>query len=75
MLLKSIIVDRPEDPLNYIIDKIKEQDADVSNEPVRRIFLFGSPGFDRTGVAQFMADGFKNFQNWKCIHLIEILKK
>ena len=68
-LFKELIVNRPEDPLNYLIDRLKRQDT-------KRIFITGYSGTNRKSISLAISNNF----GYTCLnmdHLIdrEISKK
>lgn len=63
-LLKQVLVKRPDNPLEFFIEKIKQN-------AVRRIFLMGLPGSHRKEHMQELAEEF----GWKCISSGDVLRK
>lgn len=50
-LMKQLIVDRPEKPLDYLLNKLQAN-------PVRRVFFLGPPGCARLENAGALAEYF-----------------
>ena len=63
-ILRNLIIEKPEDPLEYIINYL-------GKEPTRRVFLMGPPGSFRQENAISIAEHF----NWKCITTGDLLRK
>lgn len=51
-LFKSLIIQRPEDPLEFLMQKLKNP------KPINRIFVVGPPGSNRKEIALSLADHF-----------------
>jgi adenylate kinase len=63
-LLKQLIVARPEDPLAFLIQKIKQSSA-------RRIFLVGAAGCERRSHLEQLGASF----DWKTISTGKLLQE
>ena len=63
-LLKQLIVARPENPMQFILQKIKMQQ-------VRRIFLMGAPGSCRQENLEALSEYFE----WKRISTGKLLRE
>ena len=61
-LLQQLIVQRPENPHQFLIQKLKAQQ-------VRRIFLLGAPGSGRTQIANTLKDTYE----WRAINTGKLL--
>jgi len=63
VLMKQLLVAKPERPLDFLIDRLSE-------EPVKRFFLMGPPGAFRLENANALKEQF----SWKVIHTGDLLK-
>ncbi len=63
-LLKQLVIHRPQEPLDFLIDKLSKPEG-------KRIFLMGPPGSSRKEHALALAEYF----NWTCISIGDLLKK
>lgn len=63
-IMKQVIVARPEEPLAFIIQKIKMS-------KVRRVFLIGAPGSQR----QESLDAISEYFEWKRISVGKMLRE
>ena len=75
-LLQQILLNKPERPLDFIIEKLQIEPGKKNNfiqipNLVKRVFLMGPPGSFRQENAAFVADSF----GWKCITTGDLLKK
>jgi len=62
--LKGLLVNKPIDPIDYLIDYLQ-------TDTVRRVFLMGPPGSFRHENAMYLAEHF----SWKCISIGDILRR
>lgn len=63
-LFKELIVNKPKDPLDYLIKRIKKPDS-------KRIFITGSAGTDRKELALSISNHF----NFHCISIGDLIQK
>lgn len=63
-LLKQLIIHRPENPLDFLIERLARPDS-------KRIFIVGPPGSNRKEIALSLAEHF----NWVCISVGDLLNK
>ena len=77
-LLQQILLNKPDRPLDFIIEKLQQEPGkflvplfDPFLLLVKRVFLMGPPGSFRQENAAFIADQF----GWKCITTGELLRK
>jgi len=63
-LLKDLVANRPDQPLDYLIQKLSKPRA-------KRLFLVGPPGSLRKENALALSEYF----GWACISLSDLLKK
>ena len=63
-LLKELVISKPNDPIDYLIKRLKTPD-------VKRIFITGSAGVERREISLTLADHFK----YEGISLGDILRK
>lgn len=63
-LFKELIVNKPNEPLDYLIKRIKKTDT-------KRIFITGSAGSDRKELALSISNHF----NFHCISLGDLIQK
>ena len=61
---KDLIVNKPKDPLDYLIKRVKTVDS-------KRIFITGSAGTDRKELALSISNHF----NFHCISLGDLIQK
>ena len=62
-LLKQIVMEKPDRPLDYLLKKIK-------GNQVRRVFLMGAPAIDQSEVLSALGSEF----GWKQISVGKVLK-
>ena len=63
-LFKELIVNKPKEPIDYLIKRIKKPDT-------KRIFITGSAGTDRKELALSISNHF----NFHCISLGDLIQK
>jgi adenylate kinase len=63
-LLKQLVINRPEQPLDFLIQKLSKPET-------RRIFLCGPPGSNRKETALSLGEYF----HWSTISVGDLLKK
>jgi adenylate kinase len=63
-LLKELIISKPNDPINYMINRIKSKDT-------KRIFITGHPGTSRKEISLSLAESF----GYSCVSLGDLLSK
>jgi adenylate kinase len=63
-LLKELIINKPQDPIDYLIKRIKTKD-------IKRIFITGSAGADRKEISLSLAEFF----NYSCISVGDLIQK
>ena len=64
-LFKDLLVNRPENPLDFLIDKLKNP------KPPIRVFVVGPPGSNRKEIALSLSDHFA----WPWINVGDLLNK
>ena len=64
-LFKDLIINRPEEPLDFLIEKLKNP------KPIIRLFVVGPPGSNRKEIALSLADHFA----WPCVSVGDLLNK
>ena len=73
-LLKQLVIHRPEQPLDFLIDKLQKPDSTIQfqiTQLAKKIFLMGPPGSGRKENALALAEYF----GWACISIGDLLKK
>lgn len=63
-LLKELIINKPKDPIDYLIKRIKTKD-------VKRVFITGSPGTDRKEISLSLAEFF----GYQCVPIGDLISK
>jgi adenylate kinase len=63
-LLKELVINKPEDPIDYLMDRLKKKD-------IKRIFVTGSAGSDRKEIA--LSLGMQT--DYKCLSLGDLIQK
>jgi adenylate kinase len=63
-LLKELIVNKPDSPIDYLIDRLKKKDT-------RKIFITGPPGCDRKEISLSLAEHI----GFTCISLGDLIQK
>lgn len=64
-LFKELLIHRPENPLDFLMNKLKNP------KPLMRIFVVGPPGSNRKEIALSLADHFA----WPCVSVGDLLNK
>lgn len=62
--MKQLLVNKPERPLDFLIDKL-------SCPPAKRVILMGPPGSER----HITADALATLNGWSIINTGEVLRK
>lgn len=63
-LLKELVINKPKEPIDYLIKRIKQKD-------IKRIFITGSAGTDRKEISLSLAEFF----GYSCISLGDLIQK
>ena len=63
-LLKELVINRPADPIDYLIKRMKTKDT-------KRIFITGHPGTSRKEISLSLAESF----GYSCVSLGDLLTK
>ena len=63
-LFKELLVNRPEDPLDYLIDRLKRQDT-------KRIFITGYSGIDRKSISLAITNNF----GYTCLNMENLIER
>ena len=61
-LLKELVVNKPSDPIEYLIKRLKIKDN-------RKIFITGAPGVERKKIALTLAEHFLPMSNFLLISI------
>ena len=74
-LLKQLVINRPEKPLDFLIEKLQKSESKIYflcliDLTAKRIFLMGPPGTNRKETALALADHF----SWQCISVGDMLR-
>jgi adenylate kinase len=63
-LMKELVINKPTDPIDYLIKRIKTKDT-------KRIFITGHPGTSRKEISLSLAESF----GYSCVSLGDLLSK
>ncbi len=63
-LLRELVVNKPKNPIDYLIQRIKKADT-------KRIFITGYPGTNRKEISLSLAESF----GYSCVSLGDLLSK
>ena len=63
-LLKELVVNKPSDPIEYLIKRLKIKDN-------RKIFITGAPGVERKKIALTLAEHFQ----YACCSVSDLIEK
>ena len=75
-LFKDLLIQRPDSPIDFLIEKLKNPKPDIkiiANLLIKNIFIFvvGPPGSNRKEISLSLADHF----TWPCINVGDLLNK
>lgn len=64
-LFKDLLIHRPDDPIDFLMEKLKNP------KPPMRIFVVGPPGSNRKEISLSLSDHFA----WPCVNVGDLLNK